>query len=155
MRCVGSFPSHRRPKKCLQFFGEGLEIGHLVWFTEVFDVKEVSEMGGFYFDLKLPDALLERILKRGRRGVQQAIKLAPQLAHGLFPGLYGGPMLLDQLLVVCNLGLIETQAFDDDGAGLFAARILALGDDELSAQLDEHQRDLERHATDQDASLER
>ena len=40
-------------------------------------------------------------------------------------------------------------------AGLFAARILALGDDELSAQLDEHQRDLERHATDQDASLER
>lgn len=40
-------------------------------------------------------------------------------------------------------------------AGLFAARILALGDDELSGRLDEHQRGLERHASDQDASLER
>lgn len=40
-------------------------------------------------------------------------------------------------------------------AGLFTARILALGDDELSRRLDEHQRGLERHATDQDATLDR
>ena len=40
-------------------------------------------------------------------------------------------------------------------AGLLAVRILALSDDDLRQRLEEHQRGLERHALDQDATLER
>ena len=40
-------------------------------------------------------------------------------------------------------------------AGLLAARILGLGDQELAGRLREHQRGLERHAQDQDAGLDR
>jgi 5-(carboxyamino)imidazole ribonucleotide mutase len=40
-------------------------------------------------------------------------------------------------------------------AGLMAARMLALADDELAHRLSEHQQRLERHALDQDADLER
>lgn len=40
-------------------------------------------------------------------------------------------------------------------AGLLAARILALGDEDLTRRLEEHQRGLERLALDQDAGLDR
>ena len=40
-------------------------------------------------------------------------------------------------------------------AGLLTVRILALSDDDLRQRLEEHQRGLERHALDQDATLER
>jgi len=40
-------------------------------------------------------------------------------------------------------------------AGLMAARILAVGDERLAGRLAEHQAGLEKHARDQDASLDR